>query len=524
MITENRKDLLWVFMVCLIIMAFGSIPTWEGYRFETSTLRFRGLYFDSQDYAVHIAMMRAGAHGDWAYQLRFTTEPQHPAYIRLFYVVLGHLSEWLGLAPEIMFEAARWVFGFTALYTLYRLMQQIFQEIYWARIAFLIAALGSGLGWLQLLLNWSAGKITPIDFWFIDGYVFFSLSVFPHFAFVTTAMCLVLSHWLRFLEDQRWMHIFVIGLLVIAVQFVNPIAFAPLDAGLFGAVFFPWWKAKKIQIPQVLALLIVAALHLPLLAYNFLVLNRDPLWSQFTAQNQTLSPPPIYYLLGYALFLPLAIAGIISSLRTKSSTTGVAIFWVGSAFLLAYSPFSIQRRFLQNITIPLGILATFGLQYLVNVILMRTKSRIPWRHITVGTFLFLFSLSSIELSLGRTTYLQTHPKESYYPASLDAAVAWFREHAQYNDFVLASEPTSQVLAQKTGMRVYAGHEMETLNYSGKETGVTAFYAGQLSSLVKAPIKWVVYGPDEEAINPNFAAPNNLELVYEISELKIYQVK
>ena len=202
MTPEKRHDLIWIFAVSAAILLWSSIPNWAGYQIETPNLRFRGIYFDSQDYAVHTATMEAGRHGEWPYQFRFTTEPHNPAYIRLFYVALGHLSRWLNLSSELTFQSARWLLGIAALLALYQLMRQIFPDRFWARTAFMLAALGSGLGWLQLILNWTPGPITPIDFWLIDDYVFFSLSVFPHFAFVTAAMCTALCLWLDFLENR----------------------------------------------------------------------------------------------------------------------------------------------------------------------------------------------------------------------------------------------------------------------------------------------------------------------------------
>jgi hypothetical protein len=524
MTIERRKDWSWISVVSVLILLWSSIPTWAGYHAETPELRFRGLYYDSQDYAVHIAMMEAGNRGDWTYQLRFTTEPHRPAYIRLFYVVLGHVSGWFGIPCESMFQVARWIFGWMALVALYQIMRQVFPEIYWARVGFLIATLGSGLGWFQLLFGWAPDTITPIDFWLTDDYVFFSLSVFPHFAFVTAAMCWVLLLWLRFLEEPRWIKILGIVLIVASVQLVNPIAFAAVDASLFGAALFSWWSVKKFQIEDVVALLTIAFAQVPLLAYNFLLLNRDPLWSDFTAQNQTLSPPPSYYFWGFALFWPLAILGVISIFRTRSKVLGACLFWIGSAFILAYGPFYIQRRFLQNITIPLGVVATFGLKFLVENALKKLASTVPLKSIIVVACLFLMSMSSVQLSLGRASYLQTHPEQFYYPASLDAAIRWLRQNAQYNDFVLASESTAQVLAQKAGIRVYLGHEMETLHYSNKQANVQAFFAGRLPDLAKAPIKWVVYGPAEKLINPNFMPPDTLELVYETPALRIYQLR
>ncbi|HXQ34738.1 MAG TPA: hypothetical protein VN843_12065, partial [Anaerolineales bacterium] len=203
MILRDKKELIWVLVISTLIMSWGSVPTWMGYKLETRDLRFRGLYFDSQDYAAHVAMMEAGIHGEWTYQFRFTTESFNPAYVRIFYIFLGHFSRFSTISPEVVYHLARWLLGFAALYTLYGLTRQIFQKIFWARTAFLLAALGSGLGWLQLIFNLTSSRITPIDFWLIDSYVFFSLSIFPHFAFVTAAMCITLSLWLNYLENPN---------------------------------------------------------------------------------------------------------------------------------------------------------------------------------------------------------------------------------------------------------------------------------------------------------------------------------
>jgi hypothetical protein len=430
----------------------------------------------------------------------------------------------LGLAPEFAFHLARWVFGFVALLALYRLMRQIFSDLFWAKTAFLLAALGSGLGWLQASFGWTSTQITPIDFWLIDDYVFFSLSVFPHFAFVTAAMCIVLSLWLDFLGNTRWVNIALIGLIAVLVQFVNPIAFATLDLSLAGATLFSWWNAKRIRKKDIGALFVIAIVQIPLLAYNFIVLNNDPLWSQFTAQNQTLSPPPDYYFWGFALFWPLAILGTIVAFRTKSKALGAAIIWTVSGLLLAYAPVYIQRRFLQNVTIPLGMLATAGLVKLFETVAARSPGTVRWRFLLVTLFVFLTSISSIQLGVSQVAYIQTRPKSLYYPASLDEAIRWLQENAQYNDFVLASEQTSQILVQRAGLRAYFGHEMETLHFQTKRTNVQSFFEGKLPQLANSPVKWVVYGPFERELSPNFPATSDLELVYDVQELQIYRVK
>jgi len=308
------------------------------------------------------------------------------------------------------------------------------------------------------------------------------------------------------------------------VQFVNPIAFTTVDLSLLGAALFSWWQSQRISRQDMAALFTIAIAQFPLLAYNFLILNNDPLWSQFTAQNQTLSPPPDYYLWGFALFWPCALLGTILALRTRSTAQGAAVFWVISAFLLAYVPVYIQRRFLQNITIPLAILATAGLIKLFETGTVRRTGMTRWRPSLVLSFVFLASVSSIQMGLSQGAYLQTHPENLYYPASLDGAIHWFHENAQYNDFILASEQTSQVLAQKAGLRAYFGHEMETLHYRSKKLEVQSFFQGRLPELAHKPIKWIVYGPFEKELSSTFQATENLRLVYDIQGLQIYQVK
>lgn len=521
---HDKKELRWVLVVSILIILWGDIPTWAGYRAQTSELRFRGLYFDTQDYAVHIAMMNAGMHGDWSYQFRFTTEAHNPAYTRLFYIGLGKLSGLLNANAETTFHWARSLLGLVALYTLYTLMRKIFEDVFWAQTAFLLAALGSGLGWLQLLLNWSLGQITPIDFWLIDAYVFFSLSVFPHFSFVTAAMCIVLKLWLDYLEDPNIKSIAWIVVTSILVQFANPIAFATIDTALFGAAVFAWWNQRKIVMAHLTGLGVIAIAQIPLLAYNIIVLSRDPFWSQFTVQNQTLSPPLIYYILGFAFFWLPTTLGVIHAFREKSVALGACLFWITTALLLAYAPVYIQRRFLQNLTIPLAILATHGLMNFFKSARIQSPNWQRWEKNIVIMFVFMASLSSIQLSLGRAVYLQTHPEEFYYPSSVDDAIAWLQENGQYNDFVLAAEGTSQVLAQRAGMRVYSGHEMETMDYAAKKLKVADFFQGRSPGLASVPIQWVIYGPIERGLAPNFQPTDNLELVYSSHDLQIYQVK
>ena len=92
--------------------------------------------------------------------------------------------------------------------------------------------------------------------------------------------------------------------------------------------------------------------------------------------------------------------------------------------------------------------------------------------------------------------------------------------------MLASEQTAQIVAQKTDLRVYFGHEMETLNFDAKQEDVKSFYENHKPSdwITNTSVKWIVYGPLEQDINSNFSPTQNLELVYDNQGVKIFAVK
>jgi hypothetical protein len=520
------KDFLWFSIIAIAIMAFSSIPYWAAHFAETSELRFRGIYFDEMDYSVHISMMQAGRMGDWAYQMRFTSEAHQPAFLRMFYIILGHISKWINLAVETTFHLARWVFGFFALYAIYQLCRKIFPNLNQARAAFLLAALGAGVGWLQLILGAPLTPISPIDLWLIDAYVFFSISLFPSYSFTLVLMTSALNLYLDFLTTGKWRIIVFIGLFAIASQITNPIAFAVIDIAFIGATFILWWKNKKIELGHLYALCMIALMQIPLLIYNFLILRHNPIWSQYTVQHQTFSPPPIFYIWGFAPFWAFAIYGMILAFREKNPNITALSAWVISGFILAYLPLITQRRFLLGITIPLGIVAIYGLNHFIKQISIKIPAILKREQLIYFAYILFSSISSISLSLGSSLYLQTHPDNNFYPRDLMNAFVWLDENATPNDFVLADIRTSQLAAQQTRLKLYLGHEMETINFADKMSNMEAFYNGSAPSgwLQQTPIHWVVFSQYEKEVASSFIPGPDLELVYQNKTVRIYKAK
>jgi hypothetical protein len=522
MMKKRLLEFLILLLVSTAIMAASSLPNWMGRSLQNEQVSFCGQYFDSQDYAVDIAMMQAGMQGEWAYHMRFTTEVHQAVYIRMFYLALGHVSKALGLEPETTYALFRWIFGLLALFAIYGLCRHYFKKqlLLWA--AFLLAVFGSGLGWLQLLAGWRFGPITPIDFWLIDAYVFFSLSLFPHFACTIALMALGLLGFLRFLDERQWRYNLLVCLAAVLTQMVNPIAFVVVDAAIFFAALSTWINDRAKWKVLILAVGLIALVQVPLFVYNVIILSRDPIWSQYTAQNITLSPSPWHYLMGFGLFWPMVVIGGVAAIRERKTEFIALLGWLLSAFILAYLPTLIQRRFLLAATLPMGILGIYGLGKMLNWFGAKIQLRKP---AVVMVTVLLVSISSIYLVYGNMQVLKTLPDAAFYPASLDPAFKWLRENTQPTDFVLAAEETSQLTAQKTGLRVFAGHEMETIHYTYKLKQVSVWYQANFpkKALTNNGVKWVIYGPYEKALAPNFIPGDNLSPVFNSSKVTIYQV-
>jgi hypothetical protein len=522
----SQKEILLFALISTLIMAWSSIPNWAGYLAQNDRSAFGGTYFDAADYAVHIAMMQAGMQGAWGYNLRFTTEPHQTAYIRMFYIVLGQINRLLHASPAFGYQIARWLFGYTALLSIYTLTKCSFDRdgSRWQWLAFSLAVLGSGLGWLQTIFGWNSGLITPIDFWLIDGYVLFSLSIFPHFAFTLTLMCLAYTVYLAYLQNGGRLRIAAVILAALLVQFVNPVAFIVIDIAIATATLVDWSKRDRLRRSRWDTLAVIALAQIPLLIYNFYILRQDPIWSQFTAQNETLSPPAIYYLWGFGLFWPFALIGSIHAFRQSSTILLSSLAWIVGAFALAYSPFPIQRRFLLGITIPLALLAARGLLDCFQFISHRNiwlSRRIPSLTLIAG---LLFSFTPMVFSLAEAHYMLSRPRDYFYPRGLDLAFKWIAGNTHPADFVLTAVRTGQLVAQISGRKVFLGHEMETLSYGTKLAEVEAFYRGELppAQFLQCPIRWVVYGPYERTIAPDFSPGPQLELVFQAQRIQIFK--
>jgi hypothetical protein len=521
----------WLLGAVAIILLFTSLPVIAGHLFEPDDRVFNGAVYDRRDYAVHLATMQRGASGEWSYQFMYSTEQGGEAYLKLSYILMGQLAGALGMDMGTAYQLFRIITGGTALVAVYLYMAKGFTSVALRRTGFVLAAAASGVGWLLLVVGWLPNaQVSPIDFWLIDLYVFYSIATFPHFSVMIVLLLAMALGYLQFTITKRigyWFVAAIAGLIILPLQ---PFTVALGDIAAFGAILGGWRARKAIRLLDLGPFVLLVAVQLPLLLYYRSLVATNPLWIEFTSQNVVLSPSPIYFLFGIGIIAPFAVWGAWIAYKRKTILGVQSIFWSTSALLLSLAPTLIQRRFTLVVMVPLALLATIGLGYGLLPALRRTWPRWirPRRGLILALAVALTLPSTLYLSTGGALYASLTPENMYDPKPIHDAIGWLSETAAPSDAVLASEETGLLIPAFTGLRAYVGHPMETLQYENKlELAGRFFSAHEMTSSEREELlrdcscAWILIGPYEGS-DPNLQLPDELILRYDREGVRIYQ--
>ena len=484
----------WVLVFALAVMAFTLVPYLVAWGAEHAGWQFGGFLLAVEDGNAYLARMGRGAQGQLLETLSFSTEPQRGALL----LPALHLLGWLaGPDPRtelIVYHAARVLSGVGLLAASYAFLAAFIATVPWRRVALVLVALGGGLGWLIAVLvpggAW-LGSLPP-DLILPEAFSFLVLFNFVHLALARALLLLALLAYLR--GRGGWAG----GLLLLAG--LNQ----PLEIGLAGALMglhvglgwllrhrVPGWPWARDLRTAVTAGLIAG----PLLVYITITLRLDPLLRQWMAQNILPSPPPIHYVLAYAVLLLPAGLGLRALWRSTPRLAVLAVVWVVLAFGLAYLPVPPQRRFLEGVQLPLVALAGLGLDQLAQ----------RWRRPAVWVVLALSLPTTLLIWLGALGAARQGQAPIFRPPDELAAFAWLRDNARLGDAGLAAYATGNALPAYTPLYAYVGHGPETVYLADKLPRVAAFYAAaspdadRRALLREAGIDYVLFGPPERAL-------------------------
>ena len=306
----------------------------------------------------------------------------------------------------------------------------------------------------------------------------------PHFAAAVILQIIAFLTFDSWLNQPQSKHILILTVVLFLDAIVQPYVVL-MTFPIFGimtahAIFIK----RDITIRQSLWLIIPALAHGGIALFQYLMIANDPIWASFTAQNQTLSPPLYYYVLGYLpLLIPIALGWrhIITAIKSDSRWL-LPIVWIAVVMLLLYAPFPTQRRYLLGVQTPLALLAGLGWY---RVVLVRITE--SWRPFANIPYLTAGGLALLMVLVGNGVGLVSPSADSgvFYTQDELQASAWIQENTATNSLILTtfdwdtSGSGGKVVAM-TGRRVYIGHWIETVNFDNKRDQLTKFYNPETS--------------------------------------------
>jgi hypothetical protein len=515
---EKRRDLIIAAVLSLAaVLVFGVLPYVFAARTAAPQGVFGGFLINPIDGFSYLAKMRQGLQGSWLLQLPYAPEPGQPAFLFVYHLFLGHAARWLGLSLLTVYHTARALAALAMFLVAFAFFRRLLPDrrAHWA--AFLLALLGSGLGWLAQPLG-----VLSIDIWVTEAIPFLSAYANAHFPLAAAA--LLGGALLAWQQDMRWGWRVACALLC---GFVLGAVF-PFGVGTLLAVVGVWllWELLRAEDRRVwlleqrgrlLGILALLAAALPWLIYDLVISRSHPVLAIWTAQNQTPSPPLLETLLGFGLVLVLAIVAVILGKTHRSERGRLLICWVAVNLLLLYVPFSLQRRLSLGIFFPLAALAAMGLAALaptrrrmIELLMLTLAFSIPTNLLVIGAGMW-------GAGLGDPALVVTDDEA--------AAFAWLASNAPGDSLVLAGAENGNRLPAFADVRVLYGHPFETPHAEDELATVDALYAGSegdLGLLRSRGVDFVFYGPRERELGDP-AWLETLGIVFQEGEVAIYQV-
>lgn len=502
--SARESWLVWGTALAVVILT--TIPYAYAHLAAGDEHRFGGFLLNPIDGNSYLAKMAQGRSGSWQFRLTYSAEPGDGAYLFLFYLSLGHLARLMGLSNLLLFHLARVVAGLALILTLHAFLKAALADDSASRWGLVLAAVGSGLGWLALPL----GGFTS-DFWVAEAYPFLAVYVNPHFPL---GLALMLGLLVPVGSPPRREIMHFIG----AAALAWTLPFGVVIALLILAGLSLWKGSQTIWALHRLGWVCLGGGSSLLLQYW--QVQAHPALSGWNAQNLTPAPAIPDLIVSFSPALIIALASLRVLRRESRAGPALLGVWAVAALAIVYVPFNLQRRMLMGYYIPVAGLAIYALGRAF------AQRRAWFRRLALG--LLALSLPTNLVLLAAAWHgVQTRDPQLYLSRGEALALAWLSEHSDAEALVLASPDMGLFIPAHAGRRVIYGHPFETLNAQAERAALEALFQGiweaeEVRDFVsRRGVDYLFWGPRERRSG---ASPDDwgMELVYQADGVEIYR--
>jgi hypothetical protein len=515
----------------LAIFAVTLLPYLYAYATQPRGKVFNGFFFIADDAATYISKMREGAEGAWGWTDRYITTPHpQPVLLFVFYILWGKLAALLHISLFAAYHLARLSGAIALVYATRTLAASVLPPAS-RRLAVVLTLAGSGAGFVVLLLASLAGRdslfgarLEALDLHLPELSALYSVLAIPHFAWAAALVAISLVQLMaigRAADDRgRLRAALLAAISLLALCFIHPqmlFVLAPL-ALVFLVLARPppsTWVITALPF----------TVCLPLLVYFLGVLNGDAVIVEWSRQWKHQAPGFISLLFGLGVPLALALYALARGAFRDSPELAVMAAWLILVVALLYipNPVNIQRRLIDGLYMPIGMLAALGIGLLVERMKGRHRRRVVFSLVSISALSTLLVLGiAFRFAAARDPMI-------YIDQGEVDAFAWLGDHrgAGTPPGVLSAAETGLDIPAWAGDRVYVGHYSETINYLVRarlaRDAIRAGDPGLGAFMAANDVAYLFVGPNERAQGVG-AVGVELLRVYDHGGVRIYRLQ
>lgn len=515
----NRSS-VWILLLIFILAT--QLPTVYAFYQQGTDYRFGGFLVNPIDGNSYLAKMAQGWDKKWLFQLPYTATPNQPALLFLFYLFLGNLSRWLNLELIQTFHLTRLLNTIFMFLMLMRYFRNKFNETTLSIKLSAWALFGAGLGWIGILFN-----RFYTDFWLAEAYPFLSALANPHFP-LSIALILWMFDVAVFKENKKIVQFIfdlMVGLILVNISPFSVILIISVYTGLIVIQYFHRQKNQLIHSCQRVAAFLVGST--PFLGYQYLITKIDPILHIWNEQNNTPTPNPLLFIIGFIPVFLWAIVGIILAMKNKEESFWIPGLWVFVELVLIYLPTSLQRRFSVGLYIPLVIFAGLAYRDLSN----RWSSRQTLLRLLFNISIGFSVITNIVILFTFTQVIARHDGSIFLSKEEYETFQWINANLPEDKLILAGNESGLFIPVYTHLRVLYGHPYESAEARYYLHSIDIFYSGkmnlaeQITFLQENSINYILWGYREKRV---YSTPLALleskfvKIIYQNSSITIYQ--
>jgi len=539
----NPSEWRWVFVISILLVGLAFVPfLWVVLNSDVETSwQFMGALHGHVEASAYISRIRQGMEGGLLVQFMHTPESHQSIILQPIYPLLGQVSRLAAdnLSPILVFHVARVSVTVFMYMALYQLAATIWIRVRSRRIFFALVAVGSGFGWVSLVLASLTGiERVPIDLTYSHLSPFHSGLVSIHVPMAITCLALLAAIIVAALRPgvtsiptvrNSGLVAFILGIVLVLLY---PEAYVVLASSVIITILTQWYFAKRVTKRELLWMLWTLVPALPFLIYNVLILRSHPFVLEWIQQRASQSVDPFQLLLALGGMLIIGFPAIVRAIRRfESDGDRYMIVWLLVSCVGSFLPIDMQVHFLVGVMLPVAYFATRSIE---DVWLQYIQRR--YRLFAFAILIAFLMISNLVVLLTPLIPLSSNnpTNSSGLILSREYGVAfdWLDSRTNTFDVVLASPEVSTWIPLWLGSHAVAGHPHETMNSREKYEQVVELYQNDtinecdLRSIQGFEqlytISFMIFGPQEQQLGAGICR-QQLTFVASFGEVEIYQV-